>query len=113
MVHPHGDGELVGQVLGHNSVRDLGTLPAIELEDHFTAVHQQSCGPVGGSTGGWQEVNDARGGSYRGWGQREQRVMPPRLGVLMFCFLLSGSQSAYSPRTKSSALSWVTWEKKG
>lgn len=70
MLHPHGDGELVRQVLGHNPVRDLGTLPAVKFEDHLAAVHQQSCSPVGGGAGGWQEVNDSRGGSCRGWGER-------------------------------------------
>lgn len=63
MFHPHGDGELVCQVLGHNPIRDLGALPAIKLEDHLTAVHQQPCCPVGGGAGRWQEVDDARGGS--------------------------------------------------
>lgn len=63
MFHPHGDGELVCQVLGHDPVRDLGPLPAIKLEDHVAAVHQESCCPVGGSAGGRQEVDDARGGS--------------------------------------------------
>lgn len=66
MFHPHGDGELVRQVLGHDPVRDLGTLPAIKLEDHLAAVHQQSCSPVGSRAGRWQEINDARGGSCRG-----------------------------------------------
>ena len=110
VLHPHGDGELVSQVLGHNSIRDLGTLPAIEPEDHFTAIHQQSYGPVGGSTGGWQEVNDARGGSYRGRGQKEQRVIPPRPGVLMFCFLLSGLQwTNLRTHPELRALPWAGW----
>lgn len=88
MFHPHGDGELVRQVLGHDPIRDLGTLPAIKPEDHLAAVHQQSCGPVGGSAGGWQEVNDARGGSCRGRGQKGQRVIPHGVGDLTVCFLL-------------------------
>ena len=76
MFHPHGDGELVRQVLGHNPIRDFGTLPAIKLEDHLTAVHQQSCGPVRGSTGGRQEVDDARGGSCRGQGTERTKSHP-------------------------------------
>lgn len=76
MLHPHGDGELVRQVLGHNPIRDLGTLPAVKLENHLAAVHQQACGPVGGSAGRWQEVDDARGGSCRVRGQKEQRTVP-------------------------------------
>lgn len=76
MFHPHGDGELVRQVLGHNPVRDLGTLPAVEPEYHLTAVHQQSCGPVHGSTGGWQEVDDTRGGSCRGPGTERTKGDP-------------------------------------
>lgn len=59
MFHPHSDGELVCQVLGHDPIRDLGTLPAVKLEDHLTAVHQESCSPVGSCTRGWQEVDDA------------------------------------------------------
>lgn len=101
MLHPHGDSELIRQVLGYNPVRNLGTLPAVELEDHLAAVHQQSCGPVGGGAGGRQEVDDARRGSCRGWGQKEQRVIPPRVGVLTFYFLLLGQHELLGVLTQS------------
>lgn len=96
MFHPHGDGELVGQVLGHNPIRDFGALPASELEDHLAAVHQQSCSPVGGSTRGWQEVNDARGGSCRGSGKKGQWVIPNgAVSSSVFCSWVKMNYSVY------------------
>lgn len=84
MFHPHSDGELVCQVLGHNPIGDLGTLPAIKLEDHLTAVHQQSRSPVGSRAGGWQKVDDARGCSCKGEEIKALWVFPAGGSILAF-----------------------------